>query len=248
MPPARTGGLRQAIDDLPVQLFECRAGRRRTARDDPVRVERVVEGVALTQEFRIGDDLHAAQLALLKSIAGPDRDGRPHEHDRAVLRVPRDLRRCGLDLLEVGHPGRAHRRAHRDDDDVGESDVAWPIDEADVDRPEKLFEPRLLQRIGPAAPLPQSRRVPLDAGHLVSEIGEDRRRGRADVPGADDDDPHPVAQSCAARVERAHSPRPVPVAARATTYSFHIAYGGAHRRMRRSTRGAIPPSAAPRAA
>ena len=163
--------------------------------DDAVGVEAVEHGRALPKELGIGDDADiGATDHLLDHVGGAHGHGRLVDDDGSGLQVRRDLLGRRLDVGQVGRAvsalGRRHaqehefRPSHGLDRRVGEGEI--PRRHASG---HQLVESGLHNGHAAGAQRRQPRRLPLGQHDMVAEVGQRRRSGQTDVPGADDGDP-----------------------------------------------------------
>src|SRR3989442_1569845 len=106
----RAPGKIAPFKDPSVQLFDRALGLRWPTSDDAVGEEGIVQRLTLPQELRIRYDAQAPKSAVLKTVARPDRNGGPDNHECAIRCQPTDLgRRQGPSLACRDLP---IRRAH----------------------------------------------------------------------------------------------------------------------------------------
>ena len=167
----------------PVQFGQHRARPRVVGADhDAVRMLEVLDGGALAQEFRIGDDLHLRVGTLLAQdaldlVAGADRHGRLGDHDRGARQQRGDLAHRLEHEAQIGvtvaaprrGPDRDHHRIGLGDADrlAGEGEPAL----ADIGF-HKLGEAGLEDRDLAAIKRRDARRILVDAGDVMTKIGK----------------------------------------------------------------------------
>src|SRR5882762_1593734 len=107
------------FNDLSVEFFDRALRLGRPSGDDSVGEESVVQCLTLTQELRIRHNAQAPKNAVLETVARPYRNRGPDNDHSAVRSQRPDLSRRGVKLGEVRPAVLVHRRAYRDDDDLG---------------------------------------------------------------------------------------------------------------------------------
>ena len=155
----------------------------------------VLEGGALAQEFRIGDDLHLRVGALLAQdaldlVAGADRNRRFGDHDRRARQQRRDLAHRVEHEAEIGVTvaatrGRAdgdHHRISLGNAGRFHREMQPALAHIGFD---KLSEAGLEDRNLAAVKRRDLCRVLVDAGHVMTEIGKACPGDEADIAGAD---------------------------------------------------------------
>ena len=95
-----------------------------------------------------------------------------------------------LDLREVGVPVRQHRRAHRDENQLGAVELCIGRDETRGRTPKERLHLGLAQRILATKEPREPIGVALRAHDVVPCRGERERTREADVPGSDDGQAH----------------------------------------------------------
>ncbi len=160
---------------------------------------------ALAQEFRIGDDTQcrrrAALSRMMRSTSSPVPTGTVDLVTTTVKPSSGggDLARGGIDVGQIGVAVAATRRgADRDEHRVGRRHRLGESVVKDR-RPwrallrDEVVEPGLEDRNFAALQGSDLRRVLVDAGHLVAEIGKAGARHEPDIAGADHRDMHQAA-------------------------------------------------------
>ena len=162
----------------------------------------VLDGGALAQEFRIGDDLHLRVGTFLAQdafdlVAGADRHGRFGDHDRRARQQRRDLAHRLKDEAQIGMTvAAARRRTDGDHHRIGLGDAGRLGGEFEPALPDvgfhKLGEAGLEDRNLAAIERRDPRRLLVDAGDMMAEIGEAGPGNETDIAGAD----HGYAHEC----------------------------------------------------
>ena len=169
------------------------------AKDQPIGMHEVLDGAALSEELRVRyhvkRDLALQVLAhdAGHDVARSDRHGALVDNRHGLAHRAGDRLGGLLDEDQVGFATAAHRRAHRQEDEVGVGDRLVVVGrEAQAARlnpvGHHLLEPRLIDR-GPT--LLQDRDlgfIDVDAGDVMTELSEAGRRGQPDVAGPHDRD------------------------------------------------------------
>ena len=93
-------------------------------------------------------------------------------------------------------PVGPHRRAHRDENDVGAIELGIGLHEPDRRLTEQLPDARLAEGILPPEEPRQTDGIALDADHVMPDHGEGERAREADVSGADDRQAHRRLPTC----------------------------------------------------
>jgi hypothetical protein len=166
--------------------------------DQPVRVQRVIDGVALAEELGVPHDL-GSWLGLCNPVGDPlggaHRDGRLADHDVAGLEERQDAVHGRPDVGEVrGVLPALLRRAHADevhDRVAGLGGIGGELQPAGGQRVrQQLVEARLVERRPARRQRGDLLRDDVDAHHLVAERGHARGMDGAQVAAAEDGDPH----------------------------------------------------------
>jgi hypothetical protein len=170
--------------ERPVELAHDRLGARVLGADyHAVGALEVLDGRAFTQEFRVRDDgdLGVRPHALedrLDLVAGADRHGRLGDYDGEAIHLARDLFRRRIDVGEVRIAVAApRRRADADEHRIGLAHRLGRIG-AEEQAPgldvlgDQQVEARFVDRDTARVQALDLRRILVDAGHGVPEVGE----------------------------------------------------------------------------
>ena len=188
------------------------------ADDDAVRMLEIVDGRAFAQELRVGHDLHVgfrphfAQDAL-DLVAGADRHRRFRHHHRRGRQERRDLAHRAIDVAQIGVTvAAARRRADCDEHRIRLVDAVGPGRKRQpllrhIGRHE-IGEARLEDRDFAALERRDPARILVDAGDVMTEIGETSARDKADITGADHRDAHksPASSDAIGKMMRSLAP------------------------------------------
>ncbi len=167
--------------------------------DQPVRVHRVLDGVALAEELRVPDQL-GGRLALLRSASAtasavPTGHGGLADHDVARLEQRQDAVDRGADVGEVGGV-LAALLGRADADEVHDRVRGARGSVVNSSRPVASASASSSSRPGswnggrPAASAATCSSIDVDAHHLVAERGHAGGVDGAEVAAAEDGDPH----------------------------------------------------------
>ena len=164
------------------------------ADDDPVGMQEVVDRRALAEELGVGHDGHVGPVEhLLDCTRRADRHRRLVDHERPGTQYVGDLCRGGLDVAQVGAAvWSCGVGTHRKTTSASTAARAAPTSNVSVRRRASRRRSRRARprRSGSPRGASRSTRSVVDVGahDLVAEVGEARRRGEPDVPGADHSD------------------------------------------------------------